>query len=99
MAQRFFARGRIVAFADDVALALANAPRQLPGVARAFSKWSRATGLRLKASKCVFLPLEDLEGYDTLRNIIDSCLEFAGAQICRSARHLALTLANISGRQ
>lgn len=52
-----FASSRICAFADDLALVLASLRRQLPEVISLFGAWAIATGLALRAGKCVLILL------------------------------------------
>lgn len=99
IAQRFFAGARIFAFADDVAMALKDAERQLPEVARAFGQWARASGLRLKARICVFLPVWEPGEYEALRAIAHGCREFVGASICTSAKYLGSQSGVYSGAE
>ncbi len=48
---------RITAFADDIAIAVANLFLQLPGIMVIFSQWAVATVLKLKPMKTAILPL------------------------------------------
>jgi hypothetical protein len=48
---------RITAFADDIAIVIANVFLQLPGIIRVFVLWEGATALKLNSKKTAFLPL------------------------------------------
>ncbi len=48
---------RITAFADDIAIVIANVFLQLPGIIRLFIFWEGATALKLNSKKTAFLPL------------------------------------------
>lgn len=48
---------RLTAYADDIALVLANLWADAPGILEEFVAWSWASGLELNAGKCVLVPL------------------------------------------
>ncbi len=53
---------RITAFADDIAIAVANLFLQLPGIMVIFSQWAVATALKLNPTKTAILPLWRFDG-------------------------------------
>lgn len=57
---------RVIGFADDLAVILPSL-EDLPRIRDAFQAFEKASGLRLRLSKCRLLPLRPYEGsYDLL---------------------------------
>lgn len=55
--QRTLASARLLAFADDLASVLHSMRASLPALFATLRRWQAASGLALKESKCVFIPL------------------------------------------
>jgi hypothetical protein len=72
---------RITAFADDIAIVIANVFLQLPGIIRLFICWEGATALKLNSKKTASLPL---------------WLSFDEAMLRRWLRHSVPTIASCS---
>lgn len=89
LAQATFASCRIFAFADDLAVVLMCIALQIGALGEMFVLWARASGLRLKARKCVLIPLWE-GSYHRLRAVVDSVAAFVGMAIETSARYLGV---------
>lgn len=86
------------AFADDLAVVLTMLVMQLAGLGVMFEKWAAASGLVLKARKCVLLPLWISDDYSSVRALVDGVGVFSGMAIASSARYLGLQVGTNSAQ-
>lgn len=91
MWQRFLATARYFAFADGLAAVLAQMRSSLPRLLEAFEKWRRASGLMLKMSKTVFIPLWE-NGLEEMTTYLREDLGIASARAACNARYLGVTV-------
>lgn len=91
MWQRFLASARFFAFAYDLAAVLAQMRSALPHLLAAFGKWHSASGLALKMSKTVFIPLWE-DGVGELAEYLRDELGIADARVATHARYLGVTV-------
>lgn len=85
------AASRIYRYADDLANAMKAVYRMVPLVLHALHHWRRASGLALKPSKCIILPLWDGD-YSDLRTFVCALPGFTAGAVRTNARYLGVDL-------
>lgn len=91
MAHHMLASACLFAYADDLAAVLWRIRDELPHLLETLRRWSKVSGLALKAPKCVLLPLWDGD-IDGLRTYLDDEAGLQGARVARAARYLGVTV-------
>lgn len=86
-----FQQTHIFLYADDLSNDMADLFYALPLVVHSLCHWSRASGLQLKPSKCIVLPLWDGD-LGELHALLDSLPGFCTVAIRTSARDLGVGL-------
>jgi hypothetical protein len=80
----------ITAFADDIAIVVANIFTMLPDILRCFRSWAAASALRLNSRKYVIIPLWVYDAAMILRWIRYVAPDFASCRIAACAKYLGV---------
>jgi hypothetical protein len=80
----------ITAFADDIAIVVANLFTMLPGILAIFSKWALASSLCLNSEKSVIIPLWIFDAAMIWRWLRAVAPAFATCSICAAAKYLGI---------
>lgn len=91
LSRSIFNGSYIFLYADDLANAFRDVYQQLPLILRALLHWRRASGLSLKPSKCVVLPLW-VGDYSDIKNFVGNLPGFTTDVVRSSARYLGVEL-------
>jgi hypothetical protein len=83
---------RVTAFADDIAIVVANLFLQLPGIMSIFVLWGAATALKLNAAKTAILPLWPFDGAMIHRWLRHSVRDLSGCIVANFAKYLGILL-------
>jgi hypothetical protein len=81
---------RITAFADDIAIVVANLFIQLPGIMVIFALWGRTTALKLNPTKTAILPLWRFDGAMIRRWLRSLVPTLAGCIVADFAKYLGI---------
>lgn len=91
LSRSVFTGTHIFLYADDLANALRDVFQHLPLLLRALHHWRLASGLALKPSECVVLPLWTGD-YTTIRTFVGNLPGFSPDSVRTSARYLGVDL-------
>jgi hypothetical protein len=83
---------RVTAFADDIAIVVANVFLQLPGIMQIFERWGAISALLLNPAKSAFLPLWPFDGAMLHRWLRHSVKALAGCIVSNFAKYLGVLL-------
>jgi len=82
----------IRAFADDVGIVLADAPKQLPILVKALQEFGELSGMRVNLPKTVGIPLWHASLAEASVEIAEFAPEWAGLPLRRAAKYLGCTI-------
>jgi hypothetical protein len=80
----------ITAFADDIAIVVANLFTMLPGILASFRRWALASSLCLNSTKSAIIPLWTYDSAMIWRWLRVVAPDFAACSICSSAKYLGI---------